>query len=1270
MPDKKNWSEYLVNIIFGAIWIPLLFKGLDLLLQDFEFWYFVFIYFIIFFLIIFFLFIDIYYYLKKEINNKTELGLDTILVVLGVIISIFTFDPLQFGYLIGFILINIVFSIAFFSNFIFISYFRLPQFTRFIPYDLYFKKIEPHLLALSFGTIPKFKMYIKTVENFLRSPIQNIFLIHSPGGYGKSHFLREIAQNTHKSDPKRQVWMITKIGNLIDVLQEEIVAGKKYLLIMDDADRSLEEIKPLLSFSQYNISDIKVILASRTSGVNLIQNIINELRLEEYYQKIFISKWEKADLIHLLRKVVEKDKVKDEEIIALKFPNPFLIVWIGKKIKQEPTYKIDDLKEKFVHEIEYEGKRCLKDVLESQKVKEFLLNLVCVIPFTLRSNHVENNRVIGKLSYLFDLTSENVEEAITNLKESGILRLVGFSIRFNPDMKGDLFLAYRLEQINNQSTLKRLIKNWIRVIPETFFINLEAVSIYAEVPMLSQILSEMVNSWIDDAERTSGDLRIERLKSIEKICMIIPTNSLNLLNSYLTSIAPPSDDPIRQTWGIANLTPTTDNYGPVISKLTRIASLRSDVISIIEMLQEKNIAGQYYNYKADYLIKEAITPIYNSPEPINTTLDIILNWIENFDDSKIKLAIAALSELLAGSHEDLKNIFWQRHPVILKDIPEIHELRNKAIQIIMKMIHHSILKVQLAGLTVVHKIGGNRIDESTIPLQNKISTERKEVIQEIGKLISSSTLDHLVLIEIENLFLEWWAHETPGTEKVSEFLYKIPKNPEYIILKYFIAPEWVIEDFKSIEEDAPSEGKWKWFVHNVTNSMRRIEKIDFSRLISAFNEKYKTASQITQFLIELDEKISITGHAVHQPIIATWIKLNSDAFLKIRKDSKLWTKIPSRFKNDIELSIDQNEESIKKLYEEIISDLPNTCSKIHLLLRLLEKASIKKIKINEWISELIKKGNSECRAITIYNMFFLFKRLEDSDSFMNLLRLAIQNEEKLSQKFVENLSIIVINIIRDKRIIENNKLVDNLQKDLFNKLKILPNLHTNREFGFHIQNLLDFILIDLNSIIKFLDYRFQRWKETLDSDDERFDIIPFDGIRSIAKFIISYEDFSKFIHHFMIWYKKDPFFEFPCRMLIKPLIQHLNPLSTRPFIEEYIEHELESERIENILFLLECLPLSESNIPLFIKAAKIGLKLNKITEIKKLLHRKAFPTDTSTIVGQTPPALLNIRKIFQKMNLEINPGRLKMIIQECIDLVDRNIEDEKKRHEELLNPRR
>jgi len=1146
-------------------------------------------------------------------------------------------------------------------------FFGRPQYPTFVPWNQYFDEIEKDLLSVPATEIPMFEKYVSEIEGFLLSETKKILVIHSPGGCGKSHFLRELAQISHKIDPKRQPWLVRAgYRKMEDALQDEIVAGRQYLFLFDDVDRYLEDAKTLLAFSQIEKTSVKYILSCRSSGFRFINDIIRELRFELIANHIDISDWSKDDLVQLLRIAAEEGEIEYEELIATLYPNPFLIVWIGKRLKEEPTLDLETIKEKFVNEIEYDTKKSLSEIIDSSMIKDFLINLSCIVPFSNENEHI--SKILGET---LNLEVNIIRQAIDTLRQVGILRIVGRFLRFNPDMIGDLYFAYRLERTTDQKK-RDLLARWLHVAPEKVFINIEAAARYTDTSTLETILSEIVYSWIEEAESTPNYIRIEILKFAEKIAFLVPTNSLNLLYTYLNSIGPPPDDPFLK---FLDINPTTDDYGPVIVKLLETLSIKNEVIDLneiinfIEQLDKKDIDGTFEDYKPYYLLKNYIltsiirlstSPLYNNIDLIHKILDIFMEWLDEPNSSRIKIISGILTEILAGSHHytksSIEKLFFGE--ITLADTSEIRGIRDKALQILKKMITQSSLDVKIKGIYVAGKIGKTiwRIKEKDIPLADKIVTEREEIVDEIGEIISPET-DFQILNAIEHLFLEWWAQKKQGTDKCRDYLSDFPQDIEYRVFKFFVS-DFLVEDFESIEGQAPEEKRWNWFVDNFMYRPITLESEGFQTLVESLNEKYNAEDLVIIFLTSLDERLTSYSTHSHPPIITCWVKFNPDLFLSIQNSDDLWEQIPQRFKMEIDLAVaDLDEEFIQKLADKIMSALPAPLvSTTETFLKLLGRHSTEDLPIDFWLSELLDNGNLATRRIVVNYLRFIFEKTKNCELTIKLLHLVILKEKELTEAMLPNIWFTIHSLRGHMDSIEEEE-IDEVRKELLQKLKDIPII------DYYAQELLDFAFYGLDSVIGFIEYRLTKFEGRYP-----YEAIPSDGINGVVNQIKSFNDYKRIIEKVIIWYEED-IFRFYLKDLMEPLGSFLNDISGRLYLEEYIETQIQVDHIKNAIIASMFLPFNEDTIPVFIKVAEKGIDQGETQSIKKLLDNKRRITSLLSRRGEPPPALVARKTLFEKMYEKTKPGILRTLVERCIEAIEREIESDIKRDEEFLHPR-
>lgn len=1130
---------------------------------------------------------------------------------------------------------------------------------KFVPFCIYFNEIERRLLPISATRISRFKDYVAKIKSFLLSDDKNILLISANGGHGKSHLLREIREFAHRIDESRQFFMVRpEIPEIKEAMDKEIMEGKNYLLVLDDADRDLEEIKPLLSLAKQKGSSIKIILALRKSGFLALYNIVRGTRCEENYDVFTISKWSTEELVQLLREAAKQKVVEDERMIATLYLNPFIVVWIGKRLRGEKTLAFNTLKEKFINDIEIEAEKCLKGMLQKLETLDFIKNLCCVVPFS-----ANDQRIHEVLAKEFNVETSRVRKILSELREAGILRIVGNSYRFDPDMKGDFYLADSLGKNEDTSNLEGLLRRWIPVSADKFFINLGASLQYCSESSVKEIISGIIDSWVEDAERISFSERRKRLDFAEKIAYFVPEECLNLIDTLLDlDVSSPTEEQL-----------TTDDYGPIMLTLLGITSVREDVINIMQRLKKETKEGHYDNYKLGSLAERAVSPIYNKAGSIFKTLEIMRSWLDKPDKDRIFLVSSALGEVLSASHEYTKSIIGglALGEKCLSDTKEVREIRNKAMVLVKEMINSPSVEIKLAAIKIAGRIGDTkmgRITEEHLPLANKIAKERQEVVKELEKLVSED--DFRILNEVENFFLIQWLQEKPSEKEAMECLRKLRRSPEYIAFRYFVSPDYVVGDFGSLKKNAPPKNKWSWFVDNFMYRATAGKAEDFQELGSSLDKKYNSKEKLVGFLIKLDKEVSPYKPWNHPPIIGCWMKLRPELFFQIKEDAECWEKVPDRFKQEIDLNLPKfRKKFIDDLANEILSSLPKaSIRKVDTFLVLLSEHSVSTPKLVTWLSKLIQRGETQIRNLLVFRLRSICRTAKDTDLFIKLLRMVISTEKGLA-RIADNLAFAIHYLNRESQLARNKRLMNKLREDLLQKLKNIPKIN------WHAQELLDFSLTNIESAIDFVDYRFQKIekiKESCKGDWSwvgKYEAIPFKGIKCVCKLTKSKKDYMKILGAIIKWYVKDVGKRHSLMNLMKPL----NAKFGHTYLKEHIEKLCQlnnKEATERALIASVFLPVEEDTISTFTEIGEKAIALKKSKEIRKLFYSKTLPEGGwSSAIGKVSPALLKKKELFQKIRNNAKSGQLKVLTKRCIKWINSWIEDEKERDEEFLNPR-
>ena len=1083
--------------------------------------------------------------------------------------------------------------------------------------------------------IESFKAYLEKVRNFLLNDGSRVLIIHAPGGYGKTHFLKEISSFSYEIDSDRQVWLgRLGIRDIKDALQDEIVKNKKYLLIFDDVDRNLADVIPLLEFVRTGDVNIKLILSLRSSGIFLLHRKIEDIRLSEITEEFQINQWKKEELIELLKMVLETTKIRDEkaEEIAIYYPNPFLIVWIGKQLEGKLVKDLSNLKKKFVDDVLSDSRKALRGVLEEDKVEGFILILASIVPFSLY-----NQSILEKIKEEVRVDLRTLNESIKRLLAGGILRKVGRSVRFNPDMKGEIYLAYKLQKIDKE-TLKNLVLKFWAISPENIFTNIGAASRYEKLNIVEELLKEFLQEWMDKADKTSFWDRKTVLSLLEKVVYIAPEEIFLLIQTYLET---PMEDTKEQFL-------TTDDYGPIILQLVKMPKFRKEVISLIEEIQDLRISGTYDTYKPVALMKHCVSPLENNIDVILSTLGVLEIWIDKPSDTRNKLLQTALSEVLSGTHQYIRSYLnkIELGEKALKKSPEVIIMRERALNIVTKMLSSQNIDLQLTALEVAENIGRSvmgRVSEKDLPLYERFKEEREILVKEIGKLIKQDA-DWALLSKIEDLFIKWWGQQREGTDGVAKYLRDFPKSPEYVIFRYFASRYWYIGDFKVIEKKQPGEKRWRWFIDNIISKEWATSPEDFFEVVNELDKKYSNDEKTKEFLILLDKKMSLWGNLWKPPVfLSQWIKIAPQKFRKIRDDTKLWKQIPERFKNEIDVTLVEFDQGhLEEIAKEVINSLPNTSiQKTNTFLWLIEKHLPSNWE--KWIEELIKRGNSQIRVAIVYSLCSIFKKTGNIEEILDFLIKILSKEKKLCSLMIHHLRLLLY-CIRDEieKLAPKRKL---LCQKLMKLLGDIPFLDWDAE------ELLNFCVDDAGELLFFIEYRIHKSKKIRDID--KFEVIPSDGLRFIKLKITCFSDYLKLTEEIINWYKADIF----CRNYAKSIMNSIAVLKDKETKEIYlikcIENFLKRNLIKQALICAQFLPLTSETANIFMELGEIGIERNFYNEVKSLFFLKIFPEDKT-------------KKIFLQMTDKTRSFRLKYLMKQCIQTIDKEMGNPLKRNEEIF----
>jgi hypothetical protein len=907
-----------------------------------------------------------------------------------------------------------------------------------------------------------------------------------------------------------------------------------------------------------------------------------------------------------------------------------------------------------VSEINTDAGYCLEQTLTSQQVTSLLLNLACIVPFGLGDNNV-----IRQLAIESKTSPDKITEAVHSLIGAGVLRQVGWSVRFSPDMIGDLYLSCELERKGNTYKVEHIISTWAPISLEKLFTNLASASEYGPVPALLEGLSRTISSWITVAEHTSSIEKQQCLIVLQKIGNMVPEASSDLLATYINITHHEPGHPSL----------TTDDYGPVIQKLLTTESSRYRVVQLIGCIKAKVEQGSFGNYKPESLISDSVCPAKNSKAVIHEGLDVLTSWLSEPNEFRVKLIASALSEVLAGSHEvtrtNLKGITFFHMKLL--DKAEIRSIRNKALDMVKSMLASSVLEVAIAGIQIAYGIGvtGGGLSETGLPLKSKIENERGEILNCIKELISHDA-DVRLLIEIEKLLLIWWANQIPGTEDSKVILCEFPRTPEYMFIKYFVSRDYAVEDFREIEQQAPSVDRWRWFVHNIMGIAEEPDPQVIKRLAHALEQKHQTIESVAEFLSDAEKTISQYEAGLNPEIVTSWTSINPRLFFSIRENQSLWRTIPQRFVSEINFVLSEwDDELICCLYDELLLELPNPLD-LHMLtfLKILTTRPVE-CKIAEvWLRKLIVECDSKTRAMIVRALYGMSQNI--TIDLCGLLHLAISQECTIVEPMLSDLSYTVWRL-QSKPTTNQSDEINGLKGYILERLKDSPRINGS------VQLLLSFCLDSIDDAIDFIDYRLTKGVQLQMQGGAhcQYESIPDRGIDCLVQLANSYDDYVYMMDQLMKWQMEKP--AWSCcdiTSIIGPRSRLTKQEQHRSFFERYIDDLLATDRIENAIEATRHLALNETTSDTLLKVCEKAIKANKIEDAETLLHHKIIPTEALfSLVDGPPQELVDRGKLFSEMDTKTESEILHTIIRKCIQSLEGQIKQYIELGEEFLNRR-
>jgi len=1123
-------------------------------------------------------------------------------------------------------------------------YFDCPSIPLFIPSTVYYEEVEKSLIenVLPIEEIGTINSKLNEFELFLKDNRRKIFLIHAPGGYGKSHFLREISKLIFNKNIDREVWFIRDgIRDIKEAFGDEIGVREtatekhKYVFIVDDADRADDIKDTLLCISKSGI-DAKLVMSFRTSGKSAIENTLVSAKCLSISTMVSIPGWTREEYKKLLRAVSHKDSIQDEDDIVRRYPNPFFLVKIGLNIKGHKDYDFAITRKAILESLLHDAKQVLSDY--SIDVEELLLNLTLIVPINITAN-----TTLTKLASNFDIDETQLKKILDKLVAGGVLRSIGNILRFIPDMIGDVFLSEKMLS-SNKTYRKQIFLYWFDTHSKNVFCNLGATLMYGESAYLLPIVEDIISSWIANAGKYSNYEKQDILEKFADVCGIAPERTVDLLWTFIK---------------YKDL--STDAYGPIIIRLIHSSCPRNEIIKLIEGVRKNIKLGTYDNYKPNSLVRDTVSPLQNN---IDAQIIPILNIIAKETKKKdgiIEFAKVALGEVLSSAHEwthsSYNTVTFGNRALEVTDA--VLKMRNKAITILKAMLLDNQPIIRLNAIEVIENIGKSYFGpgQTEIPLKDKISIEREELLDFINEnnLIDTEK-DWSVLSSYEDLLFIWWAQREVSDEKIVPMLYKFKYDAEYRINRFYISRWDISENIQDKIKDAPLEDRWKWTVDNLMHRKWHMTIDDFDDDAKVLCKKYPEAHHIVEFLCDLDQRVKIESTNVL--FLKSWFKQAPEEFKNIRLTPDLWAKTPLVFKYTITYNLVQKyPELAKVIIDEILLAPSLSINEAKIAIGILT-CGIPSINKYEIIKFLAEKNIDELNLIILERIQFMSGETSPEEMGKVVLIVLAHLTPEVQSISIEQ----ILYILHKKGELYRKVFLDIIRDAVY---KILIN---SKKLGYHDSEMAFMIFKDIKTLLEFIEARLEKEKYIKRYSEYR--AIPFRGINALEKEIKNDEDYFYLIQKIIEWDAKyEDLMSFSIKTIFEQVIS-LKNISGISYFDIIKNKFYKKTKFPNFLRCLYHVKLNLSTIDTFYEAIEKSNEFGFDSNMGELLKSKIYPEDVwSSSLGEVPPAFIERKKVFQNLKDKSQPGVIKEALYMCIQGVENMIKEHKKEEENRFHSR-
>lgn len=1079
----------------------------------------------------------------------------------------------------------------------------------------------------------KFTTFLKSNDKFMG--------IFAPGGEGKTHYLRNIILNENQKLGRKCYFLKDLEKGISEIFEHELNSDQPYLLVVDDLDKWIQSNLRSLLKHVYHSKTIQLLFTSRIVNKQMFKEFIESMQITNHYLFSF-SVWEQKELLEILHNLTGRDKLEDETALVTNFNKPFYIKLIADSLNRAEHV----IAENVVSLVTNNEKKLFKSVISSyiniDTFSEFdilLFEISLVLP-TLRIDDV-----LKIFIQHFNISSDVSKKIVNSLINDGFFRQVGRSLRFSPDMKGDIFIVNASETLDDDQ-INTTMEKYFNLNPDRVVKNIFYSISYEDRSkgIIKNRLKKITDNLLAGFTLSNIDQLSNIFNKIEYLARIYPDEGAQIAEDTLSFIG--QNKLSKQTWN-------SDKFATLLKTLMIHEKCDSRVIQSLFKMNDLKLDGYYDNQKVHSLLRYFVSPAYFRIEVVASRLDMILKI--NVTPANAQLFKAVIQELLSGAYEHSKSL---SHSFVLGAVPFNNS--DKGIMIRNKCITFAINKLLLAnekvlvvaaldiidGLGQIHLGGVSTDSQRNIRLDH----ERRNFLDALNY---EKFLFHnfQIVSRVEKMLLRWWSSDQIDFQsEIEQFLIsKIPINSEFLLYKYFERGGLcILKPFKDYYQECPQEvtKKWHWLVNNVEANTYRWKEENYINFVNHLQNEHPTVDS----KISLFDRLRDVADLSFDKIWDVWANLATDEFYKIFQDKEKWGHLPKAVQKIVFRHLAEKFPKVMEEYKKsFYTKLPEPdADEMSLFLSLIKNNPTERKRLfdifaekasHPLVSSLLFELRRESQAVKIdfLNRYLIrttnFDDHKTEDNIAFMLRLFSENNVNFIN---DNLRQLLAQKLLSTKIWGDN-IIEIFQIAKFSKEQLWELFENRKLNDWRSEEKVPYLFISsLNRIFtpesyefifyKLLDFEYHIWpnsfSELVNMTDEK-------GVLRVC----------------------GPF---------KNLTNKINLLFTtlRNLDLQDISFSLWEEGVSLIIEKIKMGKLKIDDLPEEFKPDDSSKSFNPADALLKLLSYKTTPSGGySSSPGVPPPAFVNIKNLFIKLKQKINEPLLNPIVDECISFIEANIKD-------------